>query len=114
MALIIRMSHCRPASGSCPAWSPCAVSAAVAVAVVATAISRAGFGSACGAAQPMTRLRAAPARVGCVATASSKRALLVRTVASPTQRFSSTIAPPAALMAARAAAAGTPFAYRTR
>jgi hypothetical protein len=46
-------------------------------------------------------------------TASRKSALVVLTVASPTTLFSETMVPPAAVMAAWAASAEAPFAYRT-
>ena len=62
---------------------------------------------------PMGRLRAAPTRAGWRPTAATKPALLDLTVATPTRAFSFTTVPPAALMAALAAAAEAPSAYAT-
>jgi hypothetical protein len=56
----------------------------------------------------MGRLRATPAMAPWRAAACLKLAAEVRTVARPTAVFSLTIVPPAALMAARAAAGETP------
>jgi hypothetical protein len=62
---------------------------------------------------PIAWLAMALRSAGWPDTAFRKSALVVLTVASPTTLFSETTVPPAALMAAWAASAEAPFAYRT-
>jgi hypothetical protein len=59
---------------------------------------------------PTGRLRAAPAKADWLPAAVMKAVLVDLTVATPTLVFSFRMVPPAALMAARAAAADTPSA----
>ncbi len=61
----------------------------------------------------MNRLAAVPAIAADAPAAAAKPAFVVWTVATPTSVFSLTIVPPAAVMAARAAASDAPSAYRT-
>ena len=111
MASIIRMSHCLSARGSWPGACPF-VDADRLAAARSAALSRST--SALGAAPlgslPMGRLRAAPTRADWRPAAAMNDGLLDLTVATPTWVFSFTTVPPAALRAARAAAAEAPSA----
>ena len=112
MASIIRMSHWRSASGSWSGARPACLELALAAARSA-AVSRSTSSLAARpplGILPMGRLRAAPTRADWRPTAAMKAGLLDLTVATPTWAFSFTTVPPAALMAALAAAAEAPSA----
>src|SRR4051794_40018469 len=71
------------------------------------------FLTASAGARPMASLAAAPSIAALLATVVANAPLSVRTVASPMAVFSSTILPPAALIAAWAASWLAPLSYRT-
>jgi hypothetical protein len=114
VASIIRMSHCLSASGSWSGTRPAAEDPALALTAARSAVVRRSTSSLAAAApfgiRPMGRLRAAPTRAFWAAAADRNAGLADFTVATPTRVFSLRMVPPAALTAARAAAADAPSA----
>ena len=114
-AFTIRMSHCRPDSGSAVVAGGTARGRTPSLARAARAAAGSAFGSSCAGtagAEPITRSATLPASA-CWPAAAASKPLPASTVYAAMAGFSATTRPPARLMAASAAARVAPSAPST-